>query len=232
VSAVRVLLIANRGDEDPGYVGDALRERGAELVTVLREDPQPLPGPVGYDAVVSLGSEWSVYWPHVAAEVGREEDLLRCAVGVGVPVLGICFGGQILAHALGGAVTRAATAEIGWYQVESDVPALLPPGPYVQWHSDRFVPPPGSVELARSPAGCQAFVLGGALGLQFHPEATPAVVRRWVQDMPADLTDPAQAAAFAAQSDDRDSEAGQRARTIVDTFLSGALAEHARALSG
>jgi GMP synthase-like glutamine amidotransferase len=232
VSAVRVLLIANRGDEDSGYVGDALREHGAELVTVLREDPNPLPGPVGFDAVVSLGSEWSVYWPQVAAQVGREEDLLRSAVGAGVPVLGICFGGQILAHALGGTVTRAPTAEIGWFEVESDVPVLLPPGPYVQWHSDRFVPPPGSTELARSPAGSQAFVLGAALGLQFHPEATPAVVRRWVQEMPADLPDRLDGEAFAAQSDARDGEAGQRARTIVDTFLSGALADHARALSG
>ena len=229
---MRVLLIANRGDEDSGYVGDALRERGAELVTVLREDQDHLAGPAGYDAVVSLGSEWSVYWPHVAAEVGLEVDLLRSAVGAGVPVLGICYGGQILAHALGGTVGRAATPEIGWYEVESDVPVLLPPGPYVQWHSDMFVGPPGSTELARSPAGSQAFVLGCAVGLQFHPEATPAVVRRWAEGMPSDLPEGLDAAAFAAQSEARDEEARQRARTIVGTFLSGALADHARALSG
>lgn len=229
---MRVLLIANRGDEDSGYVGDALRERGAELVTLLREDQGPRGDPAGFDAVVSLGSEWSVYWPQVAAQVGREVDLLRSAAGAGIPVLGICFGGQLLAHALGGTVGRAANPEIGWYEIDSDVPALLPPGPYVQWHSDRFVPPPGSTELARSAAGSQAFVLGCAVGLQFHPEATPAVVRRWAEGTPSGLPDGLDAAGFAAQSDARDSEAGQRARTIVDSFLSGALADHARALSG
>src|SRR5207237_122668 len=145
-------------------------------------------------------------------------------VDSGRPVLGLCFGGQLLACALGGRVEPAPVPEIGWYDVESDRPDLLPTGPYVQWHSDRFLPPPGSTELARSPAGAQAFVHGRSLGRQFHPEATPSVVARWCAGMRDALaaagTD---ADAFVAECERRAPEARARAARVVETFLSGAL---------
>ncbi len=219
---MRVLVIANHGDDDPGNVGEALRARGAELVVAHRDGADDLPSPAGFDAVVSLGSDWSVYWAHVADHVDREVGVLRTAAAAGTPVLGLCYGGQLLAHALGGAVERAPFPEIGWFSVDTDVPELIPPGPYVQWHSDRFTPPPGAVELARSTAGPQAFVLGRAMGLQFHPEATPDVVRRWLAGM-ADEADGAgvDAEAFSAECDRRQEAARARADTIVATFLAG-----------
>ena len=181
---MRVLVIANRADPETGFVGEALAARGAVFETAWREDVEvPLP-PVGdHDLVLSLGSEWSVYWPALTSQVEREAAHLRDSVDAGVPVLGICFGGQMLAHALGGGVEAApAGGEVGWYGVETDVPELIPPGPYLQWHSDRVVLPPGAVELARSPVGPQAFRLGSGLGLQFHPETTPDVAARWAAD--------------------------------------------------
>ena len=82
----------------------------------------------------------------------------------------------------------------------------------------------GSTELARSPAGCQAFVHGRSLGLQFHPEATATVVRRWCAGMRDALaaagTD---ADAFVAECERRAPEARVRAALVVETFLSGAL---------
>ena len=224
MAAVRTLILANRNDADAGFVGDALLARGASLDLSLREDDSPLPDPAGYDLVLSLGSEWSVYWDHVAPQVEREAALLRAAVEAGQPVLGLCFGGQLLAYALGGSVERSPVPELGWHRIESDVPDLIPSGPYVQWHSDRFVLPPGARELARSAAAPQAFALGSALGLQFHPEATPEVVRRWcvggLEELALGGVDPV---AFAAEADEQATAARARADLIVASLLSGAL---------
>jgi GMP synthase-like glutamine amidotransferase len=225
---VRTLIVANRSDADPGFVGDALLARGATLSVLLREDEWAMPDPSTYDAVVSLGSEWSVYWDKVAPQVEREAELLRVAVAGGKPVLGLCFGGQILAHALGGAVLPAPSPELGWHLVSSDVPDLVPDGPYVQWHSDCFELPPGARELARNAVCPQAYVLGSAVGLQFHPEATPEVVRRWcvggLEELALGGVDPV---TFIAESDERRGEAQARADRIVESFLSGALSSAA-----
>ena len=141
---MRVLVIANRADPETGFVGDALAARGAVFEQVWREDDDvPLP-PVGaHDLVLSMGSEWSVYWPGRTTAVEREADHLRRTVAADIPVLGICFGAQLLAHALGGSVEPAPSGgEVGWYDVDTDVPELIPSGPYLQWHSDRFLVPP------------------------------------------------------------------------------------------
>jgi len=229
---MQVVVLANRADPEAGYVGDRLVALGARLLPVWRDDPTPSPaaspaawpGPDGVDLVLSLGSDWSVYWEHVAPAVEREADYLRTAVDRDVPVLGLCFGAQVLAHALGGRVERAPTPEIGWFRVDSDRPDVLPDGPYLQWHADRFSVPPGATELARSPVGPQAFALGRAVGLQFHPEATPAMIERWAAESTADLAalgiDPH---AIVTETRTRAAEAADRAAVLVDAFLSGAL---------
>ncbi|MEZ5215091.1 MAG: gamma-glutamyl-gamma-aminobutyrate hydrolase family protein [Ilumatobacteraceae bacterium] len=183
---MRVLVIGNRGDSDPGFIGRRFEELGASLDPWERElDEWPPPEELlaGVDHLVLLGSEWSVYWPEHAGPVERESQLARAAVAAGVPVLGICYGAQLLAHALGGAVGPAATPEIGWYTVDpvGDHPlhAVLTPGPWMQWHSDVIDPPPGAAVLARSPVGVQAWTSPGVLAVQFHPEVTPTMVEQW-----------------------------------------------------
>lgn len=178
VPSVRALLIANAADADPGFVGERLRYHGYAFDECHRERPTAWPDLVGHDLVLLLGSDWSVYWPHLAAEVAAEAALVREAHRRGVPVFGICFGAQMVAHALGGVVERAPRPEIGWLTVESDVDAL-DEGPWMQWHSDRFSVPPDFDELARSDVGPQAIVAGRTFATQFHPEATESIVRRW-----------------------------------------------------
>ena len=75
----------------------------------------------------------------------------------GVPIYGICYGNQIMAHALGGTVERAREPEIGWHQIVSDVPEVISEGPWMQWHYDVVTVPPGAEELARSAVGPQAW---------------------------------------------------------------------------
>lgn len=131
------------------------------------------------DAIVSLGSDASVArgtesW--IAAEV----DFLRAAHRRGTPLLGICFGGQALAAALGGVVRRADFVEVGWSRITDPEPPLIEEGPWFRWHEDVFSVPPGARELARSPAGPLAFRVGSAVGLQIHPEVTRPMVEAWI----------------------------------------------------
>jgi GMP synthase-like glutamine amidotransferase len=105
---------------------------------------------------------------------------LRRAHDAGVPLLGICFGGQALARALGGAVSRAPRVSAGWHSLPSFEPQLIPPGPWLRWHADVFDVPPGGVELMAGEAGSLAFAHGASVGLQFHPEADAALVEAWI----------------------------------------------------
>ena len=110
--------------------------------------------------------------------------MVRTAVATGVGVLGVCFGGQLVAHALGGTVVRSPDPEIGWCEVRSSDPSLVPDGPWFQWHFDRFTLPPGAIEVARNDCATQAFVKGTAMGLQFHPEVDADLQERWITEDP------------------------------------------------
>ncbi len=122
--------------------------------------------------VILSGGPESVYGP---AAPGLERELLE----LGVPVLGICYGMQLLAHELGGDVRGAETGEFGRSQLSvHEHGRLLAGTPQEQtcWMSHRdavFAPPPGFKALASSTASpVAAFESGerGVYGIQFHPE--------------------------------------------------------------
>jgi GMP synthase-like glutamine amidotransferase len=147
-------------------VGEWAAARGADLDVLHGPVVSAWPDPGDASAVVSLGSDRSVHAstdPWIAAQVG----FLRATHAAGVPVLGICFGGQALAAALGATVTRADETEIGWIDVDGDDGFG---GRWFTWHEDVFGLPAGATELARAPSGPQAFAVGASVGLQFHPE--------------------------------------------------------------
>lgn len=173
------LIFQHGVDGPPGRFGEWLLERGIPH-DVHRADQAPPPDDVvARPWIASLGSERSATLP-APAWPADEVAALRRAVEAGVPVLGLCFGGQALSLALGGAVGPSDPVEIGWIAVEP-VDDTVPPGPWFQWHFELLEVPPGGVELARSPAGPAVFRHGPHLGTQFHPEVTPEIVRRWAQ---------------------------------------------------
>jgi GMP synthase-like glutamine amidotransferase len=217
---MRALVIANTGDDDAGYVGERLAARGFSLDVRHRDQPELPASAAGYDLVLMLGSDWSVYWEHVRDDVDRESALIKQAADDDVPVLGICYGGQLMSHALGGAVEAADRVEIGWFDITTKDETLAPPGPWFEYHVDKFTPPPGAEVLAESPAGPQAYLLGRMLALQFHPEVSPAIVRRWGSTAAED------AARYGidfddvyAESDTRADDARRRCHELVDAFL-------------
>jgi GMP synthase-like glutamine amidotransferase len=177
---MRVLVIQHERSAPAGLLGEWLEARGADVRLAAVEDAAALsPSPRDHDLIVSLGSEASAYDDAVPWLAG-ELELLAAAAAAGVPVLGICFGSQLLARALGARVTRAERPEIGWLEVRSHAPELVPPGPWFQWHFDSFELPPGATLLAGNESGPQAFVRERCVGLQFHPEVDAEIVAGWV----------------------------------------------------
>src|ERR1700722_9473000 len=127
---MRVVVVANRGDGDDGFVGERLSELGGRFDRLWREEPDRMIGAeVDADLIVLLGSDWSVYDGAFAASADIERALGRRAAERGVPVLGICYGGQLCASAFGCTVERAPVAEIGWRSLESDDLGLCGSGP-------------------------------------------------------------------------------------------------------
>jgi GMP synthase-like glutamine amidotransferase len=167
-------LIVSHSELGPvALLGEWLRERGRPYKI---HDVTKTPMPALNDApfVVSLGSEESANDASLEWVAG-ELALLREAVVADVPVLGLCFGGQTLCRALGGEVSRAAPAQVGWFELSGEIA----PGPWFHWHYEQLTVPPGALELARSAAGPAAFRKGRHLGVQFHPEVTAEVVAGW-----------------------------------------------------
>ena len=218
---MRALVIQHEDDAPGGHVSAWLAEQGAEEdVYLITADGARALDPGDYDLVVSLGSERSAY-DDALPWVPREVALLRDAVDADVPVLGICFGSQILARALGGEARRAQQSEIGWVQVRTDEPALVPEGPWFQWHHDTFTPPPGASLLADSPRAPQAYTLGRSLGIQFHPEVTVPIVEEWVSLGGDQLSrHGVDADRLMAETREREAENRSRAWGLMEAFVS------------
>jgi len=187
---VRVLFVQQDHVSPIGPVGEAFEDRGyqVEQLLVVPEEhfhspsvTADFPDPLGFDAVVPMGAPWSVYdHDQIGSWVRDETAFLRSAHECEVPILAICFGAQLLAAALGGAVVPADRPEVGWTTIRTDRPELVAPGPWFQWHGDRWRLPAGVAAFAHTDVAEQAYVQGRSLGLQFHPEVTPAMLDGWL----------------------------------------------------
>jgi len=150
-----------------------IRELDAD-VEVFHNPSGEFPDGYNYDGVVVTGSAASVYWDR--EWIGELKTWVGGAVEAGLPVLGVCFGHQLLADVLGGRVEDMGEYEIGYRTVSHDGESRLLDGisesmTVFTTHSDRVAePPPGSTVFAENDYGIHGFRKGRAMGVQFHPE--------------------------------------------------------------
>jgi GMP synthase-like glutamine amidotransferase len=160
--------------------------------------------------------------------VNPEREQIRRADQAGVPILGICFGGQMLAATFGGEVVASPSPEIGWTEVASDDEAIVPSGRWFQWHYDRWNRPPESREIARNAAASQAFVLRQNLAVQFHPELSGDMLAGWLANGGATKATSAglDVAELVSATRLGEAEAHARAHRLVDGFLDVVVGDH------
>lgn len=229
--APKVLFLLNEHMATEALLGEAFADEGFdvdtfEVVPAERADHPAgdvqFPDPAGYNVIVPLGATWPVYDEAlVDSWVGTEMQLLRDAADAGIGLLGVCFGGQLLAQTFGGSVARSPRPEIGWYDVLSERPEIVPGGQWFQWHFDRWTLPPGATEIARTPNASQAFVLGRTLALQFHPEVNADLLKLWLA---ADRDGDVIAAGLdhdqlLTRTTELASDTGERIRSLVRGYL-------------
>ncbi|NMI01365.1 type 1 glutamine amidotransferase [Pseudonocardia acidicola] len=179
-------LIVHSAGTDTAWLEEILRERGAGPRVVRIDVGEPVPALDEVDGLVVLGGAMGAY---ETARYPFLRDTMRAleqAVERAVPTLAICLGAQLLAEAAGGRAYPGHGPEWGYIPVRLTAAGRADPvlhafgGEHLSFHSDTFDPPPGSRLLAESPAYPQAFRVGSALALQFHPEMSATGVRRLI----------------------------------------------------
>ncbi|MBT5194563.1 MAG: glutamine amidotransferase [Rhodospirillaceae bacterium] len=184
----RILLIVHRDTSDPGRIDHVAEEFGYQPVICRHACGDPLPETLDdFAAAVIFGGPMSANDDHLPF-IRAELDWLDIPLREDKPFLGICLGAQLLARKLGGRVEHHEDGyhEIGYYKITPS-PAgrhLFKDEQYFyQWHSEGFTLPrgvPGIVHLAGSELfPDQAFRIGNAYGVQFHPDVTNDMVMRW-----------------------------------------------------
>ncbi len=228
---MKVLFIQHDHVSPTGPVGERFRERGFETeeILVVPEDKfgEPnvtfsFPDLRDYDVIVPLGAPWGA-WDDacIGNWLTPEIEWIRAAVTSDKPVLGICFGGQLIARAMGGSVAPAPKGEIGWTSIWSERPELVSNGPWFQFHYDRWQLPPGAIEIARNPVASQAFLINNSLAVQFHPELNAAGLKGWL-DWGGDkkvLEDGQDPIVMIRQTEAEEADARARTFALVDAFL-------------
>jgi GMP synthase-like glutamine amidotransferase len=192
----RALVVQHLACEGPARLRPLLERRGFVIDTCHAFDGQPVPSTLTHDLLVVMGGSMGVgdigdpKYPFLAAEAA----LLKSALARNQPVLGICLGAQLLAHAAGARVQPNRRAgvivrEVGWAPVDflgagsrPELMGIRPQEIMLHWHGDTFDIPAGAVHLASTP-NCtnQLFRLPRQVGIQFHPEIDADSIAEWVR---------------------------------------------------
>jgi len=191
---MNALLIKNSPEERPGNIIQYARTNGIDLHIVEAYQGFRINGLKRYEYLIVLGGPMGVYEMDRYPFLVRVAKVIEDALKIGIKILGICLGCQLLAYVLGGRVYKGSAQEIGWYDIEFTEEGRLDPcfgllseksgkARVFQWHGDTFDLPEGATRLAFSSIFPeQAFRYGNSYGIQFHPEITPEMILEWSKD--------------------------------------------------
>lgn len=183
-----VAIFRHSPGEGAGYFATFLDAHSVpwQLIRIDAAEPVPVT-PDAYSGLCFMGGPMSANddLPWITAVLA----LIRTAAAKGIPMLGHCLGGQLMAKALGGSVGRNPLKELGWGEVAATDDAaaawLGDTGAFeaFHWHGETFTIPPCAARILKS-RYCenQAFVSGPHLGLQCHVEMTEAMIRLWCRN--------------------------------------------------
>jgi GMP synthase (glutamine-hydrolysing) len=175
---MKILIVRNSDMAPEGAFGEWLAAEGHHLSRTsgpaLEAEPMR-----AVDLVVLLGSGHGVYDTH-HDWIPRQRALVAERLAARLPTIGICFGAQMIAAAAGGESRRMEDGRFfrGWMGLARAADPVLA-GPWPRWHGDAITPPEGATVLAEDEGTVQALALPRAIGVQFHPEATPAILDSW-----------------------------------------------------
>ncbi|MDP3512438.1 MAG: type 1 glutamine amidotransferase [Sulfuritalea sp.] len=220
-----IAIFRHSPGEGPGYFATFLDHHSLPW-TLFRIDEgvAPPPTPDEFSGLCLMGGPMSVNddLPWIAPTL----ELIRAADRLGIPVIGHCLGGQLMAKAFGGSVGRNPVKEIGWGRVAATSAAAQLAADWLgdtagfeafHWHGETFSLPPGATRLLQSThCANQAFVRGPHLGMQCHVEMTETMIRSWCQQWAAENV-PASASVQTPQQMQADMEARIAAmRAVAD----------------
>ncbi|AEA46720.1 type 1 glutamine amidotransferase [Archaeoglobus veneficus] len=218
---MKVVAIKHVPNEPMGLIEDILKEKGIEYEYVRVYETNELPE-VKATHIVIMGGPMGVYEEKEYPFLSQEKEMIRQAFEDNIPILGICLGAQLIASALGKNV-YPYKREIGWFEVEKanddELIESLPDKMIVfQWHNDTFdLPDNAKLLYAGKDVRNQAFRVGNAIGLQFHLEVTPEIVRNWVEDEKSLTQDEKEK--IISETGRYINELNENCRKLVDAFL-------------
>lgn len=228
----RVLVLQNCPQEGIGLYGRRLSELGIAHETVQVHAGEAIPPLERCDAVIVGGTPVSVSCIHDHLYLMREARWLKKALDLGKPVLGICFGAQLLARMLGAEVRKNPVMEIGACPVRLTAAGESDPlfqgfpkaFPVFHWHSEAFDIPPWGLRLATGwECPNQGFRMGSAVGVQFHLEVTADEAGRWARSYAGELLAAGKNRALVAREcREHEPRMAELAILLLDNFLAAA----------
>jgi GMP synthase (glutamine-hydrolysing) len=190
-----ILVIQNIECERLGSLAN-LFELDRFNLTILNSQSNLIPTDItSYSGIIILGGPMSVYDNYVFLK--NEQKLIKKAVDMKMPTLGICLGSQLIAEAMGGKVYPGNLKEIGWHDIEitengsreifNGITTFK--NTVFQWHGDTFDLPKSAIILAKSDAYVQAFRIKTAIGIQFHIEVDESMIEEWLKVYSKEVSD-------------------------------------------
>lgn len=190
-----ILVIQNIGCEHLGNLAKLFELDGFN-VTILNSQNDLIPTDlISYSGIIILGGPMSVYDNYDYLK--NEQKLIKKAVDMNIPTLGICLGSQLIAGAMGGKVYPGNLKEIGWHDIEitengsrdifNGITTLK--NTVFQWHGDTFELPESAIILAKSDTYVQAFRIKTAIGIQFHIEVDESMIDEWIGVYSKEISD-------------------------------------------